>query len=420
MNETKKDDLYAVLGIARDASDAEIKKAYRRLAMKWHPDKNPGNKEAEEMFKKISHAYDVLSDEKKRRIYDQYGEEGLQGGGESSAESIFRNFFSAFGGDDDDPFGGFFGGGGRRQSGPRRTRDVTYELPVPLSEMYNGKVRKLKITKNVVCTKCEGTGSKSKAAPEKCAGCKGSGVRVEVRQIQPGFISKTQGVCPLCRGEGAVVKEFDKCSACSGQKIVEVKNVLEVNIERGTKPGKRILFEGQADQLPDTIPGDVVVVISEREEENSPWKRVGDDLLYRKSITLSEALTGFQFALIHLDERILIVRSDPHDVIKPGELRVVEDEGMPKNPGGVEKGKLFIQFDIQFPTYDNIKDHLSELRKILPPGTAPTKKELASGEKVTAAQFNLEEEERRRKAQRRAEREEERRNGEGGGGCVHQ
>jgi len=103
----------------------------------------------------------------------------------------------------------------------------------------------------------------------------------------------------------------------------------------------------------------VVVVISEREEENSPWKRVGDDLLYRKSITLSEALTGFQFALIHLDERILIVRSDPHDVIKPGELRVVEDEGMPKNPGGVEKGKLFIQFDIQFPTYDNIKDHLS-------------------------------------------------------------
>ncbi len=210
MSESSSENYYDLLGVKKDATPEQIRSQYKKLAMKYHPDRNPGNASAEETFKKISHAYEVLSDEKQRRIYDQYGEEGLKGGGFSShsADSIFRDFFSAFGGgDDDDPFGGFgsfFGMRGQRggSRGPRKTRDVVYELPVTLSEMYNGKVRKLKITKNVLCAPCNGTGSKTKSEPEKCPGCKGTGVKLEVKQIRPGFISQTQGMCSQCRGEG--------------------------------------------------------------------------------------------------------------------------------------------------------------------------------------------------------------------------
>lgn len=360
---------YELLGVSKDASLADIKKAYKRLAMKYHPDRNPGNAEAEEMFKKLSHAYEVLSDDEKRRIYDQYGEEGLKGGGFSSAsaDSIFRDFFSAFGGGDD-LFGSFFGMGGRnRERGPRKTRDLVYELPVPLSEMYNGRVRKLKITRHVICSACDGTGSKTKTKPEPCSGCKGSGMRMEVRQMGPGFISQTQTVCPLCKGEGKTVKADDRCKTCNGERVVEDQKILEVPIDKGSQAGEKIVFEGESDQLPDTIAGDVVVVLREKEEKGSPWERVGDDLIYTKKIPLVEALTGCEFVITHLDGRKLVVKTEPKEIVKPNDVRVVQGEGMPVDHTGIEKGKLFIRFDVEFPNWDQVKPHVKELKRILPP-----------------------------------------------------
>jgi len=370
MNKATKEaevDLYNELGVAKDASDDEIKKAYRKLALKYHPDRNPGNKEAEEKFKAISHAYEVLSDPKKRSIYDQYGEEGLKSGGfhGDSASSIFEHFFGG-----GDPFG-FFGGGGRggrgKERGPQRTRDLQYKLTVPLEEYYNGATRKLKLSKTVVCFDCEGTGSKTKTKPKPCSACDGNGVRMEVRQLGPGFITQTQTTCSVCKGEGSVVDKADQCPKCKGQRAIEEEKVLEVNIVKGMQNGERLVFHGESDQLPDTIPGDVVVHLVEKDMgEDYPWKRAGNDLLYKKTITLSEALTGYEFEIRHLDNRVLLVRSEEHDIVKPGDLRVVADEGMPCYKNISQKGKLYIQFDVDFPTYKEIETKKKQLKELLP------------------------------------------------------
>ncbi len=219
------------------------------------------------------------------------------------------------------------------------------------------------------------------------------------------------------------MKEGDRCPVCKGQKVVEEKKVLEVHIEKGAKPGQKFVYEGEADQLPDTIPGDVVVVLAEKDEKDSPWKRAGDDLVYQKDLTLAEALTGFEFTLTHLDGRALVVRSAPKDVVKPNDVRVIDDEGMPKNQSGLDKGKLYLRFTVVFPTHDQIKAHADKLKKILPaPAERVDKKALELGEIVTAKPYDIEAEQRRKKKQRHSAQseEEDEATHHGPQTCVHQ
>jgi len=373
--ETVETDLYAVLELTKEATDEEIKKAYKKSALKWHPDRNPDNPIAEEKFKTLSHAYEVLSDPKQREIYDKYGEEGLKNGGfhGGSASSIFEHFFGGGG----DPFSAFFGGGGgRKDRGPARTQDAKYQLPVSLEDLYNGKTRNLKLNRTVVCSTCDGTGSKTKTKPSHCTACNGQGIVLSMRQIRPGFITQTQSTCPTCKGEGVVGNKGDQCKDCKGQRVKEEEKMIEVCIVKGMQNGERLVFPGESDQLPDTLPGDVIVVLVERppDNENYPWKRNGDDLFYRQMLTLKEALTGFEFEIRHLDGRLLLVKSDSRDVIKPNDMRLVPNEGMPRYKNITEKGKLFIKFDVEFPSYKDIAPNFKQLQDALPGPTEERQK----------------------------------------------
>jgi DnaJ family protein A protein 2 len=188
----KENEYYTRLGVEASASVDDIKKAYKKMAIKFHPDKNPNNPEAVEKFKEISEAYEVLSDEKKRQIYDKYGKDGLKEGGFNAhnAEDIFSQFFGGGG------FSSFFGGGGNR--GPKRTENIVHELQVTLEDLYKGKTSKLAVQRNVLCGKCSGSGAREGASAAKCRTCEGRGVRIIIKQMGP-MIQQMQTVCPLSR-----------------------------------------------------------------------------------------------------------------------------------------------------------------------------------------------------------------------------
>jgi len=353
VRETK---LYEVLGVAPDATEAELKKAYRKLALKYHPDKNP---EAGDKFKEISHAYEVLSDSQKRGIYDQFGEDGLNGqggmGGGMDAEDLFSQLFG----------GGMFGGGGRRgqPSGPRRGKDIAHSLKVSLEDFYMGKTTKLALQKHVLCSKCNGRGGKE-GAVQTCRNCNGQGVKVSLRQMGP-MVQQIQQPCHECRGEGQIINEKDRCNACHGKKIVSERKVLEVFIDKGMKNGQKITFAGEGDQLPDIIPGDIIIVLEEKPHDR--FERKGDDLLYNAKIDLLTALAGGQFAITHLDGRVLVVNILPGETIKNGQMKMIPNEGMPTYRHH-NTGNLYIRFDVDFPQPNwTDADTIKQLENILPP-----------------------------------------------------
>jgi len=344
---------YDVLSVSPDCSDGQLKKAYYKLAKQYHPDKNPG---AGDKFKEISHAYEVLSDPQKREIYDRHGEEGLSGEGGSgmSAEDLFSQLFG----------GGMFGGGQRRQpSGPRRGKDVGHSLKVSLEDLYCGKVSQLKLSKSVLCSKCEGRGGKA-GAVRVCSSCQGQGVKVVIRQIGP-MVQQTQVTCNDCRGEGEIINKADRCTGCQGQKTATEKKVLEVHIEKGMEDGTRIPFEGEGDQAPGILPGSVIIVLEQK--PHATFQRKKNDLYYDAKISLSTALTGGKFFITHLDKRNLLVTILPGEVIRPGEVKAIEAEGMPSLRHHV-KGNLYVRFEIEFPSpYWTSPETLDQLSKLLPP-----------------------------------------------------
>ena len=258
-------DYYTILGLQKNANDNEIKKAYRKLAMKYHPDKNPDNKEAEEKFKEISEAYSVLSDPEKRKIYDKYGKEGLnpQGGMNFDPGDIFRQFFGNFGNDDGDyedfgPFGGFGNfferSSFRNNSQPKKQkgRDIIVGLKVELKDLYVGKIFKRKVTHERVCKACEGTGSKDKIKPTICNECNGRGIKMTVHR--QGFAQiMQQSPCNKCSGTGKYSKIINKCLKCKGNKTISEEKILEIKINPGTEENERIIFKGEADEQPDIL-----------------------------------------------------------------------------------------------------------------------------------------------------------------------
>ncbi|XP_018413706.1 PREDICTED: dnaJ homolog subfamily A member 4-like [Nanorana parkeri] len=347
----KESGYYDTLGVPPNATPDEIKKAYRKLALKYHPDKNPSEGEK---FKLISQAYEVLSDPKKRDLYDQGGEQaikegGMGGGSFSSPMDIFDMFF----------------GGGGRMNREKRGKNVVHQLSVSLEELYKGSSRKLALQKNVICDKCEGHGGK-KGAVEKCTTCKGRGIQVHVQQIGPGMVQQIQTMCSDCQGKGERINPKDRCKRCNGKKVIREKKILEVHIKKGMKDGQKIVFHGEGDQEPGLEPGDVVIVLDQRDHE--VYQRQEDNLIMRMEIQLVEALCGFKRTLETMDGRTLLITSHPGEVTKHGHLKCIQNEGMPLQRDPFEKGLLIIQFHVAFPDNNWLPtEKLCLLENLLPP-----------------------------------------------------
>ncbi|XP_050308397.1 dnaJ homolog subfamily A member 1 [Anthonomus grandis grandis] len=349
VKETK---FYDILGVKPGCSQDDLKKAYRKLALKYHPDKNPNEGEK---FKQISQAYEVLSDPEKKSIYDQGGEQALKEGGGGGGFSSPMDLFDMF-------FGGGFGGG-RRTRRERKGKDVVHQLTVSLAELYKGTVRKLALQKNVICDKCEGRGGK-KGAVEQCPTCRGTGMQVQVQQLGPGMLQQIQTVCPECRGQGERINPKDRCKQCQGKKVVRDRKILEVHVDKGMVDGQKIVFNGEGDQEPDLEPGDIIIVLDEM--EHSVFKRNGSDLILRLEIQLVEALCGFQKVIRTLDDRDLVITQLPGEVVKHGDVKCIQNEGMPRYKNPFEKGRLIVQFWVQFPK-TIAPELIPELENCLPP-----------------------------------------------------
>jgi molecular chaperone DnaJ len=283
-------DFYATLGVARDASDDDIKKAYRKLAMQWHPDRNGGSKEAEEKFKTITEAYDVLRDPQKRAAYDRYGEAGLRGGGGgggfehvdlSEALNIFMRDFGGFG----DLFGG---GGGRRGGGPRAGSDVKLPLQLTLQEVATGVEKTVVLKVLDPCEKCEGSGAEPGSKPTTCNTCGGAG---EVRRAQRSFFGQFVSVapCPTCAGEGVVVAS--PCKSCRGEGRVRGEKTLKISVPAGVATGQYMTLRGAGNVGPRSGPrGDVLVVFDVQEDER--FERDGEDLFCEVLVTYPQLVFG--------------------------------------------------------------------------------------------------------------------------------
>lgn len=343
-----------MLGVPPTATTDEIKRAYKKLALKYHPDKNqePG---AQEKFKEISVAYEVLSDDEKRQRYNQYGEKGVN-------EDVS-------GADPSDIFASFFGGG-RRNRGEPKPKDIVHELPVALESFYNGKTSKLAITRDRLCPDCKGSGANKEGVDAKCRDCGGRGVRMVTRQLGPGFIQQMQAACPACSGKGSSLKPEDRCKGCNGEQVVKDKKIFEVNIDKGMKRGDAVTFTGEGDQVPGVrLSGDIIIVLDQKPHD--VFQRKGSHLLVEKTISLSEALTGCKIVIKHLDGRSLVVSTPPGVVIDPDFLWSVNREGMPvAKTGGVERGNLIFKFKVKFPQ-SLAEIESSKLRQILGVPEAP-------------------------------------------------
>lgn len=249
--------------------------------------------------------------------YDRFGEAGLSEsggmGGGMDPQDLFSQLFGGAG-------GGFFGGGGGgRPRGPRKGKDLVHRVKVSLEELYAGKVTKLALQKHVTCSKCEGRGGKE-GAVKTCSSCNGQGIKVVLRQLGP-MVQQMQQTCPDCQGAGEQINQKDKCKACNGKKIVQERKVLEVRIDKGMEDGQQITFKEEADQAPNTIPGDVVIVIDEKPHPR--FKRRKNDLFTEVEVDLLTALAGGKIVIEHLDDHALSVEIPAGEVIKPGEYRAL-------------------------------------------------------------------------------------------------
>ncbi|KAG0353126.1 DnaJ- protein scj1 [Podila minutissima] len=330
-------DYYKVLGLTRSASTKEIKKQYKVLSRKYHPDKNPGNKVAEEKFVEVAAAYEVLSDKDKKSVYDRYGEEGLkqqqgQGGG---------GFHDPF-----DIFAQFFGGGSRHQHGhqERRGPEMRMELEVTLEELYSGKSIEIEVSKQVICGHCGGSGAKSAEDVVTCSGCQGHGTKTVKHMLAPGMFQQFRQTCDECGGKGKMIRH--KCPICSGTKVQRGSEQLTIVIEPGMADGATIVFDREADEAPDLVPGDVIFDI--RTRPHSIFERRGDALYTYVTISLEQALLGFNLEIKHLDGKTVALTRE--EAVTPyGFVQTLKGQGMPIKGSHGDFGDLFVEYKVVFP-----------------------------------------------------------------------
>ena len=347
-----KRDYYEVLGVEKTASEAEIKKAYRKLAIQYHPDKNPGDKEAEEKFKEAAEAYSVLSDKDKRARYDQFGHAGMggaAGGGFSDFadfdlndifSSVFGHGFSGFGG-----FGGFGGGGGRTQQRKFRGSDLRVKVKLNLKDISTGVEKKFKLKKYVECNHCHGTGAEGDGGTETCPTCHGTGSVTRTQQSIFGMM-QTQSVCPQCNGEGKIIK--NKCKNCSGEGIVYGEEVVEVKIPAGVAEGMQLTVGGKGNAgKHNGVPGDLLVVIEE--EAHPDLIRDENDLIYNLLLSVPTAALGGTVEIPTIDSKVK-VKIEPGT--QPGKVLRLRGKGLPSvNSYGYTNGTgdLLVNVSVYIP-----------------------------------------------------------------------
>jgi molecular chaperone DnaJ len=340
-----KRDYYEVLGVSKGASEDEIKKAYRQKALQFHPDRNPGNKEAEDKFKEAAEAYEVLSDAKKKSRYDQFGHagvgssaasDGMGGMGGGFGGMNMEDIFSRFG----DVFGGFDFGGGAGRSVNRGT-NLRVKLKMTLQEIANGVEKKIKVNRHVSCKECKGTGGAKGTGFNTCNTCHGSGY---VTRVQRTFIGQIQTTapCPTCHGEGKIIT--DKCKACHGQGIVSGEDVISVRIPAGVEDGMQLSLSGQGNAAPrGGVPGDLIVLIEEIEDDL--LKRHGQDLYYEHFLNIADASLGCQIEVPTLDGKAK-VKVDAGT--QSGKILRLKGKGLP-TVNGYGKGDILVNVNVWTP-----------------------------------------------------------------------
>ena len=355
-----KRDYYEVLGVEKSASADEIKKAYRKMAIKYHPDKNPGDKEAEEKFKEAAEAYDVLSNPEKKQRYDQFGHAGMGGaasggfgGGGFSMEDIFSQFGDIFGGHFGGGFGGFGGfGGGSRASRVPRGSDIRIRVKLTLKEIVHGVEKKVRINKMVQCSECHGKGAVSDADIKTCETCHGSGVVTKVVQTMFGQM-QSQGVCPSCNGEGKKITK--PCSKCSGTGLVKDSEEISFKIPAGVAQGMQLTVQGKGNAAKSGgINGDLLVVIEEVEDQE--LQRDGNDLIYSLFISVPDAILGTTAEIPAVDGKLKI-KIEPG--IQSGKMLRLRGKGVP-DINGYGSGDLLVYVQVWIP-----KSTTAEERKLV-------------------------------------------------------
>ncbi len=341
-----KRDYYDVLGVARGSSKDDIKKAYRKLAIQYHPDRNPGNKEAEEKFKEATEAYEVLGDDSKRQAYDQFGfagVEGMGGGAPHDFSAVFRDFEDIFG-DFSGIFDSFFGGGGRRrrgpQSGARRGADLRYDLELPFEEAVFGSSVEIAYARSETCSECKGSGGAGGSKRTLCPTCGGSG---QVRRSS-GFFSIAT-TCPTCQGEGETVEK--PCPACGGAGVVKSRRKLRVTIPAGIESGKRISIPGQGDAGALGGPaGNLYVYV--RVLPHRYFERQGADLYCMIPVSFTQAALGADLNVRALDDKRIRVKIPPGT--QNGRMLRIKGEGVPDVEDARRRGDLYVKLRVEVPT----------------------------------------------------------------------
>ncbi|MCF7945160.1 MAG: molecular chaperone DnaJ [Spirochaetia bacterium] len=375
-----KRDYYEVLGISKDATKDEIKKAYRKLAIKNHPDKNPGDKAAEDRFKEGTEAYEVLSDDQKRSTYDQFGFAGLEGmnGGGASHDysSVFRDFSDIFGNDMggfssifDTFFGGGGGGGGGRsgrggRGGPARGSSLRYNLEVDFKDAVFGTKVEVSYTRHVACSHCGGSGAEKGSGKKVCETCGGTG---QVRRSS-GFFS-IASTCPTCGGEGYVIE--NPCSVCHGTGITKKKQKVKVTIPAGIDSGKRINIPGQGDAGPNGGPaGDLVVSITVRPHKY--FERDGNDLYCMIPLTIVQASLGDDIAVETIDGDRVKVKVPAG--IQNGKMLRLKGRGVPYLHNKEKRGDMYIKIKVEVPKRLSMKGKalMKELADVIGENPSPS------------------------------------------------
>lgn len=306
------EDFYVLLGLKRDASQKEIKKAFRSLSLKYHPDRNPGNDTAHEMFVKINRAHETLIDPELKKIYDIYGEEGLE-----KEHNISHQ---------------------QKNRGP----NAKVEMAVTLEDLYNGGSREISLEKNVICSHCHGTGGKL-GKTKQCPMCQGRGMVTQNVNMM-GFQMQMQQPCNKCGGKGIIFSEV--CPNCKGRQVIKETKAIKVVIEKGMRDNEEIIFPRESEQSPDTIPGDLIVTLKQKRHYFFN-KREGNDLYAEMELNLKEGLLGYSNKIKHLDNREFYIESK--DTTQPNYVRKISNEGMPTHRFPSQKGDLYVKLKMRLP-----------------------------------------------------------------------
>ncbi|SDD58376.1 molecular chaperone DnaJ [Pedobacter soli] len=345
-----KRDYYDVLGVTKSAAADEIKKAYRKMAIKYHPDKNPGDKAAEDKFKEAAEAYEVLSSPEKKQRYDQFGHAGVgssasggYGGGNMNMDDIFSNFGDIFGGHN--PFESFFGGGGGgQQRGGRRVAkgsNLRIKVKLTLEEIAHGAEKKIKVNKLIVCKTCDGSGAKDKSSVSTCGTCGGSG---QVRRVTNTILGQMQtaSTCPTCNGSGQQITS--KCNVCHGDGVVRGEETITINIPAGVSEGMQLSMSGKGNAAPNGgIPGDLIILIEEVPHET--LKREGNNIVYDLHLSFVDAALGMSIEVPTIDGKAKI-KIDPGT--QSGKLLRLKGKGLPE-VNSYHRGDEIIHINIWTP-----------------------------------------------------------------------